>query len=83
MSVVVYGHALVFFTPGIETRYQESGWTPGLVWTVAEILVPTGIRSPERQARGESLYRLSYCGLTRLGLTRTFQLVSYGKPSRY
>ena len=23
---------------------------------------PTGIRSPERPARSESLYRLSYCG---------------------
>jgi len=24
---------------------QESGWTPGPVWTGAENLVPTGIRS--------------------------------------
>jgi hypothetical protein len=34
---------------------QEAGWAPGPVWTGAENLVPTGIRSPS-----ESLYRLSY-----------------------
>ena len=33
---------------------------PGPVWTGAENLAPTGIRSPDRQARNESLYRLSY-----------------------
>jgi hypothetical protein len=31
-----------------------------LVWTGAENLAPTGIRSPDRQARRQSLYRLSY-----------------------
>jgi len=35
---------------------------PGPVWTGAENLVPTGIRSPDRPARSESLYRLSYPG---------------------
>jgi hypothetical protein len=30
------------------------------VWTVAENIAPTGIRSPDRPARSESLYRLSY-----------------------
>jgi hypothetical protein len=38
---------------------QEAGWAPGLVWTGAENLAPTGIRSPDRQTRSESLYRLS------------------------
>ena len=38
----------------------EAGWSPGPVWTGAENLVPTGIRSPDRPARSESLYRLSY-----------------------
>jgi hypothetical protein len=33
---------------------------PGSVWTVAENLAPTGIRSPDRPARSESLYRVSY-----------------------
>ena len=35
---------------------------PGPVWTAAENLAPTGIRSPDRPARSESLYRLSYPG---------------------
>ena len=39
---------------------QEAGWAPGPVWTGAENLAPTGIRSPDRPARGQSLYRLSY-----------------------
>ena len=30
---------------------QEAGWAPGLVWTGAENLDPTGIRSPDRSAR--------------------------------
>ena len=38
----------------------EAGWAPGPVWTGAEDLAPTGIRSPDRPARSESLYRLSY-----------------------
>ena len=41
---------------------QEAGWAPGPVWTDAENLAPTGIRSPDRPARSESLYRLSYPG---------------------
>jgi hypothetical protein len=39
---------------------QEAGWAPGPVWTGAEILAPTGIRSPDRLACSESLYRRSY-----------------------
>ena len=41
---------------------QEAGWAPGPVWTGAEYLAPTEIRSPDRPARSESLYRLSYPG---------------------
>jgi hypothetical protein len=29
---------------------QEAGWAPGPVWTGAENLAPTGIRSPNRPA---------------------------------
>ena len=37
------------------------GWVgPGPVWTGAENLVSTGIRSPDSPARRKSLYRLSY-----------------------
>jgi len=40
---------------------QDAGWAPGPVWTGAENLAPpTGIRSPDRPARSQSLYRLSY-----------------------
>jgi len=39
---------------------QEDGWAPGPVWTGAENLACTGIRSPGLQARSQSLYRLSY-----------------------
>jgi hypothetical protein len=34
---------------------QEAGWAPGPVWTSAENLAPTRIRSPDRPARNQSL----------------------------
>jgi hypothetical protein len=37
---------------------QEAGWAPGPVWTGGKSR-PTGIRSPDRPARSQSLYRLS------------------------
>jgi len=50
------------FTPGkdLVPIVQEAGWAPGSVWTGAENLTPTGIRSPDRPARSQSLFRLSY-----------------------
>ena len=39
---------------------QEAGWAPEPVSMGAENLVPTGIRSPDRPARSQSLYRQSY-----------------------
>jgi hypothetical protein len=39
---------------------QEAGWASGPVWRGAENLAPNGIRSPDRPARRQSLYRLSY-----------------------
>ena len=39
---------------------QEAGWAPGPVWTGAENLAPTGVRSADRTARSQSLYRLRY-----------------------
>ena len=41
---------------------QEAGLAPGPVWTGVGNLAPTGIRSPDRPARSESLYLLSYPG---------------------
>ena len=37
---------------------QESKRAQGPVWTGAENLASLGIRSPDRPARGESVYRL-------------------------
>jgi len=50
------------FSPGKDPvlNVQEAGWAPGPVWTGAESLVPTGIRSPDRPARSQSPYGLSY-----------------------
>jgi hypothetical protein len=50
------------FTPGKEPVpiVQEAGWAPGPVCTSAENLAPTGIWSPDRPARSQSLYRLCY-----------------------
>jgi hypothetical protein len=54
---------LPLFTPGKDpvSIVQEAGWAPGPVWTGAENLALTGIRSPDRATRSQSLYRLSYC----------------------
>ena len=50
------------FTPDKDVLpiVQEAGWSPGPVWTVTVNLTPTGIRSPDRPTRSQSLYRLSY-----------------------
>jgi hypothetical protein len=47
--------------PG-KTRCQEVVWAPWPVWTGDKNLAHTGIQSPDRPARGKSLYRLSYPG---------------------
>ena len=41
---------------------QEAGWAPGPVWTGAENVTPTWIRSLDRPVRSESLFRISYPG---------------------
>ena len=50
-----------YFTPGKDpvAIVQEAGWAPGPVWTGGKSR-PTGIRYPDRPARSQSLYRLSY-----------------------
>jgi len=47
---------------GPEPTVQKTWRAPGPVWTGAENVARTGIRSPNRSARSESLYRLSYPG---------------------
>ena len=53
-------HAPGRFTPGTDPVpfLQEAGWAPGPIWTGAENLAPTGIRSPDCPAHSKSLYRL-------------------------
>jgi len=53
-------YAPAVFTPGKDPVpiVQEAGWAPGPVWTGEENLALTGIRSPDRPARSESLYRV-------------------------
>jgi hypothetical protein len=55
------------FTPGKEPVpiVQKAEWDPGPVWTGAENLAPNRIRSPDRPAHSQSLYKLS-CPLTLL-----------------
>jgi hypothetical protein len=50
------------FTPGKDPVpiVQEAGWVSEAVWSCAENLAPTGIRSPDRPSRSQSPYRLSY-----------------------
>ena len=50
-----------YFTPGKDPVpiVQEAGWALGPVWTGGKSR-PTGIRTPDRPARSQSLYRLSY-----------------------
>jgi len=43
-------------------KTRHPGWAPGSVWTGADNLASTGIRSPECAARTRSLYRLSCPG---------------------
>jgi len=47
----------------------DAGWVPGPEWTGAENLAYTEILCPDRPARSESLYRLSYHGPFRYILT--------------
>ena len=49
----------------------EAGWAPGSVWTGEEYLAHTGIRSPVRPARSQSLHRLSYPGPFKRNQTET------------
>ena len=39
---------------------QEAGWEPGPIWMSAQKFRLTGIWTPDRPARGESLYELRY-----------------------
>jgi hypothetical protein len=69
------------FTPGKDSAptVQEAGWAPVPVWTSAENLAPTCIRSPDRPARSHSLYRLRYPAHLILVNPDEFRIVLYTK----
>jgi hypothetical protein len=66
------------FTPGKEQVpiVQVVRLAPGPVWTSAEKLSPTGIRSPDRPTRSQSLYQLHYPVHTLLCGRKYFRTVS-------
>jgi hypothetical protein len=59
---------------------QEVGWTPGPVWIGAENLATTGIWSPDRPARSQSLYRLRYPALCVISTSRYSNIVLHSTP---
>ena len=62
MGVGGQRHAPSALSPGKQPVpfVQEAGWALEPVWTGAENLAPTGIRSPDRPGRSELPYRLCY-----------------------
>jgi hypothetical protein len=58
----------------IYTVVQEPDWAPGPVWTSAKNLTPSGIRSPDRSFRNESLYLPSALSQP---TTSTLNLINY------
>jgi hypothetical protein len=73
MGVGGQRQAPVALAPG-KTQYTLYRGLDGPVWTCAENLAHTGILSPDRPARSESLYRLCYPGRPN-GNTRIFHIV--------
>ena len=69
MGVVRQRHVQDALPTRTETRahLQVAVWAPGPVWTGAENLSHIGIRSPDRPALSELLYRLRYPGPRRNG----------------
>ena len=59
---MVQHHAPATLYPGKDPVpiVQEAGWATGPVWTGVENLAPTGTRSPDHPACGQSLYWLRY-----------------------
>ena len=64
MGWVVNATPRPLFTPGKDPVpiVQEAVWAPGPLWTGTKYLALTGIRSPDRPGRSQSLNRLSYPG---------------------
>jgi hypothetical protein len=67
------------FTPGKDPVpiIQEAGRAPGPVWTCEKNLAPTGIRSPDRPAHSQLLYRLSYPALKHFSKTTKIRKLTF------
>ena len=66
--------------PSGKTRYplyRRLGGPQGRSGRVRKFSSPTGIRSPDRPARSESLYRLSYPGTIYIYIYRLLKTVSF------
>ena len=61
MGVGGQRHIPAAFTPGKDAVpiVQEAGWAPGPVWTGAENLAPTGIRSPDAFTKATHFFPFS------------------------
>jgi hypothetical protein len=69
------------FTPGKYTRYSLYRRPGGPQGRSAENLAPTGIRSPDRPGRSESLYRLHYLGPVKVIQSYYIPLVIFTKKN--
>ena len=85
MEVGGQRHAPAAFTPGKDPVpiVQEAGWASGPIWAVEENLAPTGIRSPDRPVRRQSLYRLRYPTHGRICQTKKERKQVYPKDIVY
>ena len=65
------------FTPGKKTRYplyRRPGVPRGRFGRVGKISPPTGVCTPDRTARSESLYGLRYPGRLNVNIIQSLQL---------
>jgi hypothetical protein len=62
---------------------EDAGWGPGPVWIGAENLATTGIRSPDRPARSQSLYRLRYPAHNEVTWTTSKSSPDISQPAHY
>ena len=79
MGVGGQRHAPAALLPGRDPvpTVQEAGWTPEPVWTGAENLASTGIRSPDRPSRSSVAIPTELLGPLHLGGSHNIQELRY------